>query len=824
LAAGLSPVRLIGSGALLAQGWDIDPNRMEDRMRSRGKLGLAGRAGRWSAAHRKTAIWGWIAFVVATIAIGGALGTKTLSDSQTGVGESKSADQTLEKGFPQGADEQVLFQSRGNESARGPQVKEAVGAVEARLRRLPFVADLTGPYAKGADGQISGDGRSALLKFEIPERGGTEPDQVVNRALAEVAAVQRAHPDLRVEEVGDASGEKAVSESLESDFSKAELTSLPITLLILFVVFGSLPAAGLPLLLALTAVGATIGLLGPVSHVFGPVAEQIDSVILLIGLAVGVDYSIFYLRREREERAAGAGERASLEAAAATSGRAILVSGFTVMVAMAGMYIAGDPTFASFATGTILVVAVAMVGSLTVLPAVLAWLRDRIEKGRIPFLGRGRRGVPSGVTLSHDGREVRSGHPRRDATDGAQGSRVWGALVTRVMRRPKLAVGIAVVGLGILAIPAFSLHTANSGTDALPKDMPIVRTLDRVEAAFPGGFEPAFVAISAPDVRAPKVTQAVKSLRERIAADRHDFGNGLSYRVAKDGRVAELSVPLAGDGTDSRSQDALAKLRGELIPATVNSVPGAEAQVTGSTAGSVDFDDLLAQRVPWVFAFVLGMAFLLLLVSFRSLVIPLTAIRLNMLSVGAAYGIVVWVFQDGHLEGLLDFNSVGTITSWLPLFLFVVLFGLSMDYHVFILTRIREAYDRGMSTEAAVSHGLRTTAGVVTSAAALMVAVFAIFATLSFLDFKEMGVGLAAAILIDATIIRGVLLPATMKLLAERNWYLPRWLEWLPRVGLEGTAPGVRTSPAYVRGTANASEGDGADRPTRRAAGEGARA
>ncbi len=767
-------------------------------MRSRGKLGLAGRAGRWSAQHRKTAIWGWIGFVVAAIALGGALGTKTLSDSQTGVGESKSADLTLEKGFPQGATEQVLFQSRSGESVHGPEVKEAVGAVEERLRKLPFVANLTGPFAKGADGQISGDGRSALLKFEIPERGGTEPDEVVGRALDQVAAVQKEHPGLRVEEVGDASGEKAVSESLEEDFAKAELTSLPITLLILIVVFGSLLAAGVPLLLALTAVGATIGLLGPVSHIFGPVAEQIDSVILLIGLAVGVDYALFYLRREREERAAGAGERASLEAAAATSGRAILVSGFTVMVAMAGMYIAGDPTFASFATGTIIVVAVAMVGSLTVLPAVLAWLGDRIEKGRIPFLGRRRGG-------------------------SAQGSRIWGALVTRVMRRPRLAAGIAVAGLGILAIPAFSLQTANSGTSGLPKDMPIVKTLDRVEAAFPGGVEPAEVAISATDVRAPQVSRAVEALREQIAADQHDFGRPQSYRVAKDGKVAELQVPLAGDGTDSRSQDALAKLRDELIPATVGAVPGARAQVTGSTASSVDFNDLLAERVPWVFAFVLGMAFLLLLVSFRSLVIPLTAIGLNLLSVGAAYGIVVWIFQDGHLEGLLGFHSVGTITAWLPLFLFVVLFGLSMDYHVFILTRIREAYDRGMSTEAAVAHGLRTTAGVVTSAAAVMVAVFGIFATLSFLDFKEMGIGLAAAILIDATIIRGVLLPAVMKLLGERNWYLPRWLEWLPRVDHGGAPVGGAGEAPVMAGNGSRPE-EGRGRPTRRPAEEGARA
>jgi uncharacterized membrane protein YdfJ with MMPL/SSD domain len=784
-------------------------------MRSKGKLGLAGRAGRWSAAHRKTAIWGWIAFVVAAIVVGGALGTKTLSDGQSGVGESGAAERTLEGAFAQGADEQVIVQARGDESARGPHVKEGVAAVEARLHKLPFVAGVSSPYGKHADGQISADGHSALVKFEIPEKGGVEPTEVVGKALAQVAAVQREHHALWVEEVGDASAEKAVSDSLDQDFSRAELTSLPITLLILFVVFGSLLAAGLPLLLALSAVGATIGLLGPVSHLFGPVGGEIDSVILLIGLAVGVDYSIFYLRREREERAAGAGERASLEAAAATSGRAILVSGFTVMVAMAGMYIAGDPTFASFATGTIIVVAVAMIGSLTVLPAILAWLGDRIEKGRIPFLG----------------------HRRAGSAGVAQGSRVWGAVVTRVMRHPKIGAGLAVAGLVVLALPAFGLKTANSGASGLPKNMPIIRTLDRVEAAFPGGVEPAQVAISSPDLKAPATADAVAALRKRLAADPADFGWPQAYRVASDGRVAELQVPLAGDGTDSRSQDALAKLRDQLIPATIGAVPGAHAQVAGSTASSVDFNDLLAERVPWVFAFVLGMAFLLLLVSFRSIVIPLTAIGLNLLSVGAAYGVVVWVFQDGHLEGLLDFHSVGTITAWLPLFLFVVLFGLSMDYHVFILTRIREAYDRGMSTEAAVAHGLRTTAGVVTSAAAVMVGVFAIFATLSFIDFKEMGVGLAAAILIDATIIRGVILPAVMKLLGERNWYLPRWLEWLPKVGLEGAAPAV-TAPAgrvrskgrYAAESANSSEGEGErngqgrGRPTVPAAEEGSRA
>jgi uncharacterized membrane protein YdfJ with MMPL/SSD domain len=720
--------------------------------------GLAARAGRWSARHRKTAIWGWIAFVFAAVAIGGAVGTKTLGNDEAGVGESGRADHTLSDAFPKSAGEIVLVQARGSGAADPAALQAGTADVEARLGRLPFVRRLEGPRRSGA---VSADGRSQLVQFEIPENDRVEPTDVVDRALAAVAAAQRAHPGLRIEEVGSASGEKAIGESLGKDFHKAEVTSLPITLAILVLVFGALVAAGVPLLLALTAVAATIGLLGPISHL-SPLSEQVNSVVLLIGLAVGVDYSMFYLRREREERAAGNSPRASLETAAATSGRAILVSGFTVMVAMAGMYVTGDPVFSSFATGTILVVAVAMVGSLTVLPAVLAWLGDRVEKGRVPLLGR----------LKGSGR----------------GTRLWSALVDLVLRRPLVSALAAAALLVVIAAPALSLRTANSGVQSFPHDLPIVRTWDRVQAAFPGGAEPAEVVVTAGNVSEPAVRSALARLRRRALADRRDFGGPITLRTSPDRRVAVLSVPLAGSGRDSRSEAALAKLRDRLVPATVGAVPGADVAVTGEAAESVDFNELLAQRLPWVFGFVLAAAFVLLLLTFRSLAIPLTAIGLNLLSVAAAYGVVVWVFQEGHLEGLLGFHSTGAVTSWLPLFLFVVLFGLSMDYHVFIVSRIREAYDRGMPTEQAVAHGIRTTAGVVTSAAAVMVAVFSIFATLSFLDFKEMGVGLAAAILIDATVVRAVLLPATMKLLGERNWAMPRSLGWLPRLGGERPA------------------------------------
>jgi RND superfamily putative drug exporter len=478
-------------------------------------------------------------------------------------------------------------------------------------------------------------------------------------------------------------------------------------------------------------------------------------VILLIGLAVGVDYSMFYLRREREERESGRSESASLAAAAATSGRAVMISGFTVMIAMAGMYLAGAPTFESFATGTILVVAVAVVGSLTVLPATLAWLGDRVEKGGVPII---------------------KNHPWN-----AGESALWSRILTPVLRHPVVSTLVAGGLLVVLAIPAFSLHTANPGVRTLPQDLSVIQTYNRMQEAFPGGPIPAVVAVSADDVTSPDVKGGIAELVKGASSNTH-FQQPITTDVSPDHTVAQVSIPLAGDGDNSQSTDALAELRDNLIPATVGAVPGVTAEVTGYTADSVDFTDTLKSHAPLVFGFVLLAAFVLLLFTFRSIVIPFKAILLNLLSVGAAYGILVWIFQEGHLESVLDFKSTGSIVSWMPIFLFVVLFGLSMDYHVFILTRIREAFDRGMPSDEAVAHGIKTTAGVVTSAAVVMIAVFAIFATLSLLIFKQLGVGLAMAVLIDATIIRGVLLPATMKLLGDWNWYLPSWLEWLPHV------------------------------------------
>jgi uncharacterized membrane protein YdfJ with MMPL/SSD domain len=691
---------------------------------------IAARAGRWSARHRKTAIFGWLAFVVVAFMVGGGLGTQTLDRYEGGTGESGRADRALGEKFEQPATERVLVQGSPQELRGG------VRDVSARLSANRDVKNVRKPT-------LSRDGRSALVEFQV--KGDLDQAKKrIDSILATTSAAQRSHPGLRIEQGGDASFEQAFEKSMEEDFSRAQTLSLPLTLVILVIAFGALAAAGIPVFLALTGVLATLGAVAGVSQ-FAPVDQAVSEVVLLVGMAVGVDYALFYIRREREERAKGLSPEAALEAAAATSGRSVLISGLTVMAAMAGMYLTGSATFSAFATGTILVVAVSVLGSLTVLPALLSKLGDRVMKGRVPYVGR--------------------------RTE----SRLWGAVLDRVLRRP-LVAAIAAGGLLVaLSMPAFGLHTAKPGMEGLPQDLPITGTLKRMQEAFPGGELPAQVVVQAKDVTSPETAGAIRKL-ERGALATGQVRRPLSVEVNRSRTLAVVSMPLAGKVTDDASNRALDTLRNEVIPAT-----GLNAQVTGATAQSRDFNDLMKSRAPLVFLFVLAMAFVLLLLTFRSIVIPIKAIALNLLSVGASYGVMVLVFQHGYGESLLDFESSGGITPWLPLFMFVILFGLSMDYHVFILSRIREAFDKGASTDDAVRYGIKSTAGVVTSAAIVMIGVFSIFASLRALEFKQMGVGLAVAVLIDATIVRAVLLPATMKLLGDWNWYLPKSLGWLPR-------------------------------------------
>src|SRR3954451_471577 len=727
---------------------------------------LTARAAHWSAQHRKVAIFGWLAAVVAAIALSGALGLNTLKAQDQGVRESGHAAKVeAAAGFFDRANENVFVASRNGAKVGPPAFRAAVADVIGVVRANRFVRNVKSPLAAGNEGQVAADRTKALVNFDVLGDQNQAKDRV-GSVLAAVATAQARHPQFRIEEFGDASANKALSKVFQDDFKRAESLSLPITLLVLVIAFGALVAAVLPLVLGLTAVAIALGLVALLSQVWA-VDEAISSVILLIGLAVGVDYSLFYIRRERDERRAGREPDAALETAAATSGRAVLISGCTVIIAMAGMYLTGQSTFTSFATGTIIVVAVAMIGSLTVLPALLSKLGDRIDKGRVPLIWR----------LS-----------RADPDRG-----VWSWIVDRVLRRPVVSMVLAGGLLVFLAIPAFSMHTINSGVQGLPRGLAIVRTYDRIQRAFPGGPIPAIVVVKGDDGTGAGVAQGIRDLRDQALATglmREPF----SVTVSPNKQVAAVSIATVGNGTDKASYRALAALRDRVIPNTLERIDGVDASVAGLTAQSKDFNDLVKGRAPLVFVFVLGLAFLLLLSTFRSIVIPLKAIVLNLLSVGASYGVMVWIFQQGHLEGPLGFTSLGGIVSWLPLFLFVILFGLSMDYHVFILTRIREAYDHGQPTREAVRHGIKSTASVVTSAAIVMVFVFGIFATLSSLDFKMLGVGLALAVLIDATIIRAVLLPATMTLLGDWNWYLPRWLEWLPRIEKETELAPLRLS------------------------------
>ena len=699
---------------------------------------IAARMGRWSARHRKTAIFGWLAFVVAAFAVGIAVPMQTIDETDFNVGEARKGDHIIrDGGFS--LDEQseyVLVESK-TATADDPAFRAVVSQAVATLDSFPQVTKLRSPLAAGNEGQISKDGHSALIQFS-PKGSYDEAVVYIDSITAATDKVQEANPGFYVGQAGTASTGKALDALFESQLARAGLLSIPLTLGILLLVFGSLVGASIPLLLGLTSVFATMGLVALPSQIV-PMDENISAVILLIGLAVGVDYSLFYIRRERDERRAGRSETAALEAAAATSGRAVLISGVTVMIAMAGMFFSGDKTFMSFAIGTMMVVAVAMLGSLTVLPAMLSWLGDRIDKVRVPLVWR----------LKRD-----DGEPR-----------IWGAILDRVLRHPVISAAGATAVLVALALPALNLHTAITGLDGLPKSLKEMQSYNRVNDAFPGGATPAVVAIAG-DASDPALQAAVGELREQALAS----GAGLDpidVETAPGGKALTVEIPLAGKGTDSDSNDALATLREEIIPATLGTVSGIEYAVTGDTAASKDWNDAMESAVPIVFAFVLAFAFLLLLVSFRSVVIPLKAILMNLLSVAAAYGVVVVVFQWGWGENLLDFNSNGGVAAWLPMFLFVILFGLSMDYHVFILSRVREYYDRGLDTEHAVAKGIKSTAGVVTSAAIVMVLVFGVFALMPLIDMKEMGIGLAAAILIDATIVRAVLLPATMKLLGK---------------------------------------------------------
>jgi RND superfamily putative drug exporter len=700
--------------------------------------------GRWSARHPWRAIAAWMCFVLVAVLALALSGSRQLQNGA--VGESARGYALMNThglGFPS---HEYVYLHSDSSTAESRAFRVAISEVAAVMRTT---------FGPGVTVSISSDRHAALVAADA-----NAPFSQAALARA-VAAVHTAHAQIAttLADIGNGSS---------SDLQRAETLSVPVTLLVLLIAFGALVAALVPVALAVTAVVAAFGLLGPISHLF-PLDNSVKTVVLLIGMAVGVDYALFYVVRSREERRRGLSSHEALARTARTSGRSVVIAGTTVMIAMAAQFAVGSSIFNGIASGTIAVVACAVAGSVTVLPALLELLGPRIDRGRIPHMP----------------------HLR---TDGD--SRFWGALVDRVMRRPLIAAALSAGLLAALAVPALGMHVAKPSSDALSAagQSGLAR---EITSEFPGISSPAIVVATWPRGSLPAVRSAVARL-EALAAARGIAHPPFPLDASAD--AGALALPLTGLGDNAASRDAVRVLRTQLVPATLGRIPGVETAVTGDVAQDVDFTSQMTHGIPYVVACVLALAFVLLLVTFRSIVVPLKAIVLNLLSVAAAYGVLVLVFQHSWAQGLLGFHSDGAIISWLPLFLFVVLFGLSMDYHVFILSRVREGVDGGMDTDTALRHGVTRTAGVVSSAALVMVAVFSLFATSSSLDLKEAGVGLAVAVLLDATVVRGVLLPATMKLLGDRNWYLPAWLSWLPDARLEPVPPAIeiRSAPAAV--------------------------
>ena len=719
---------------------------------------LTARVARWSATHPWRAIAAWITFIAICIVAGGMAGTKSPTDHQLGTGESgRASDIVASAGMHDPNVENVLITARAGTLDQSA-AKAIAAEVAARMKPLTEVQSV-------GDVTVSPNGQAVLLPVTMrgdPDKAGDH----VKPLLAVTKSVQAAHENVRVEQTGGGSIDQGIGDELSNSFAKATKLSLPITVLILLVAFGAIVAAGVPVILALSAVGGAIGLTALASQIV-PAADTINEVVLLMGMAVGVDYSLFYLKREREEMAKLNGLYAlppnatkkerkaarkatklqAIEVAAATSGRAVLVSGCAVIVSMAGLYLAADVTFASLATGSIIVVAVAMLGSLTVLPALLAKLGRAVDRPRVPLLWR------------------LSNRPEREP-------RLWPALLRPALNHPGRTLTIALAGLILLAQPAFGMKLHNSTADDLPTSIPSVQAYHRLTAAFPSEASTLFVAVRSTPQDAAEVTTALTTLGRDVQADPL-FSTEAPHPVisSPDGTVHRIDVDVPHAENSKAAQQSLEKLRRQLVPNALKGMSSSQYAVGGDIAENHDFDQHAAQKLPWVMAFVLLLTFVMMAFTFRSIVVALTAISVNLLSAGAAFGLMVLVFQRSWAEGLLDFHSSGAIVAWLPIFLFVVLFGLSMDYHVFVVSRIQEGVKRGLSTRDAVREGITRTAGVVTSAAVVMVSVFAVFATLSMIEFKQLGIGLSAAVLIDALVIRIVVLPSAMTLMGRFNWW-----------------------------------------------------
>ena len=593
---------------------------------------------RWSTRHPWQAVAGWLVFVAIAVGSLAATGTRTLTNGA--VGESDRGYRMLDANHLWPSSVEMAYLHSSTLTVRDARFRTAILDVAGRVAAYGQVQT---PLDPGNGFLVARGGHSALVLVTPRTWSDVAP------LRAAVLAAQGSHPGVTIEETGSISASDATDQAGNSDLSRAEILSVPVTLLVLLFAFGAIVAAAVPVLLALTAVVAAFAFMGPVSQIFA-IDDSVRVVLLLIGMAVGVDYALFYVIRSREERRAGRPSHEALERTAHTSGRTVVISGTTVAIAMAGLFLVRAKTFDSLAAATILVVVCAVAGSVTVLPAVLELLGDRIDKGRLRFLP----------------------HLQTDRSH----SRFWNAVVTRVLRRPVLALTLSAGALVALSVPALSLHLSSPDETALvPQNIPALRAFAEVRRDFPAASDTADIVATVPPGQADALAAAMQHL-QTVA-----FAGGISTPPARstanaDRTAQALFLPLRGTGDNASSREAVTFIRGELIPETIGRVPGATVAVTGNVAEDIDLTHQLDHGLPYVIAFVLLFAFVVLLFAFRSLVVPIKAIVLNLLSVGAAYGVLVLVFQHRWAEPLLGFTSNGAIISWLPLFLFVVLFGL----------------------------------------------------------------------------------------------------------------------------------------------------
>ncbi|MFB7931613.1 MMPL family transporter [Streptomyces sp. NPDC056039] len=709
---------------------------------------LTVRVARWSARHPWRAIVGWLVFVVLCLGLGSAVGTNSAKTADYRVGEAGRAEAlAAEAQLERRAAEQVLISSGSGGALDQGAARAAAEDLSERMRRLPEVAGVADPL-------WSQDRRILMVEVALKGEERDAKDKV-DALVAQTSAVQKGHPGLLLEETGSPSVSKGVDQQRGDDLALSEAITLPVTLLTLLVVFGSVTMAGVPLLLALSSIAAAVGLSMVVSHV-SPDAGVGTNVILMIGLAVGVDYTLFYLKREREERARSGGRLSSealVELAAATSGRAVVVSGMAVVASTATLYLASDVIFSSLATGTIVVVLVAVASSLTALPALLVKLGRRAER-------RARR-------------RAERGRPVRRVRGERGGGRVWSALLRPAARHPLATLCVSVLALLALVVPLAGLKITEMSRDTHSRDIPAMRVYDRLNEAFPEQRVTHQVVVRADAARSAEVVAALKEVAGRAEDDRL-FTGASRIRTSSDERTSTLELKVPYLGNSDEAYDSLDRLRDDFLPVTVGRIGGAEYGVSGDVARYADYPAHQNGKLPLVLGALLLVTFAMTVYAFRSVVLGLLGVVLNLLSAAAALGLLVLVFQGTWAEGVLDFDSTGSIGSRVPLFLFVILFGLSMDYQVFVVSRIREAALAGVSTRQAVLDGIRSSASVVTSAAVVMTTVFASFVFLHIIEMKQIGFVLAAAVLIDAFVVRVMVLPAAMLLLGEASWWPSR--------------------------------------------------